>query len=234
MLVRFAESSCLAGSSLRRRPSVPSTRSRRSAVASRGNDLARSSRCRLAGAAGRSRAGARFDSHTSRARTTTQAGAASAKGTSITCLLPAAVDPLHDAPADRAGAERQGAGRGLDDAGASQAFLRDGQAAGLRVPAPMGARIAALLRAVDKPDPDARLVYFRVADRRRVPRPADRRTRAARASTCARCASSTRRSSSRSARRSRHRRSPSSTGRAVSAPTPPSKPATSSTSGSAC
>jgi hypothetical protein len=41
-----------------------------------------------------------------------------------------------------------------------EAFLRDGQTSELRLPTPVGTRIAALLRAIDKPASDARLIYF--------------------------------------------------------------------------
>jgi hypothetical protein len=47
------------------------------------------------------------------------------------------------------------------DASSRAAFLRDGQAAGLRAPTPVTERIAALLRAIEKPGSDARLIYFR-------------------------------------------------------------------------
>ncbi len=60
------------------------------------------------------------------------------------------------------------------DAPARAAFLRDGQAAGLRVPAPVAERIAALLRAVDKPGADARLIYFRSLIETTFPEPATR------------------------------------------------------------
>lgn len=60
------------------------------------------------------------------------------------------------------------------DAPARAAFLRDGHAAGLRVPAPVAERIAALLRAIDTPGPDARLIYFRSLIATAFPSRADR------------------------------------------------------------
>ena len=137
-------------------------------------------------------------------------------------LLPSAVHALHDAAADRAGAEREGARRQPRRAGA-----RDLPARGARRPVPDCAdvRVAdgGAPASLESPGSDARLVVLPRARPGRVSSPSATGATPCCASTCGRCGSSTRKSSSRSGPRGRTRRSPSCTGAAVSAPTPRSR-----------
>ena len=67
---------------------------------------------------------------------------------------------LSDTPAIEPALSAKSLVDGLN-ATAREAFLRDGRPPGVPVPAPVEARIAALLRAIDRPGTDARLQYFK-------------------------------------------------------------------------
>ncbi len=75
-------------------------------------------------------------------------------------LLPAPVDPIHETAPDRAGAERQGPRRKAGTASA-RGVPEGGRAPDPPVPEAARTRVAAVVRALESPGTDPRLVYFR-------------------------------------------------------------------------
>ena len=116
------------------------------------------------------------------------------------------------------------------DGPARKAFLDDALAHGTRAPAEVTARIAALLRALEKPGSDVRLTYFRSLVETAFPDRTLRQQGLTREYFRAmrfvyEKEFVAQRSPRPSVPRRRHQRSPSCTGRAASAPIRPSKPA---------